>query len=293
MKTLRDVVTRLKRERLDLGKDYLQLLEITVAHFVAANGQVPLSGLSADHVRQMMRSLMDRGRSIETVNGYRRRLLLLWQEAREFGFEAPPVPSRRDVRRLKTIARIPQAWHPDELRALLAACEEVPPSKGWGAQHDRALLLTVYDTSLRVGALLKSEISQLDLRRHTLYVPGDKQKGKADTLQPLHPDTVLAVAALPRPAGDKRLFPLPICRRNLFIRLGRVLSAAGLPSTRRDKFHKVRRTSYSLVASRYGIAAASQHAAHKSDLSRYYLDPTFLDQPNPLDALPRPESRAG
>lgn len=289
MQTLRCVATRLKRERLDLGTEYLGLLEITVSHFEAANGPVELRQLDAEHVRRMMRRLMDAGRAVETVNGYRRRLFYVWRQAREWDRSTPPVPAS-DVCRLKTIYRRPTAWHQDELAALLAGCESVPPSKGWGPQQDRALIMVIYDTSLRLGALLKAKVTQLDMRRCALFIPGDQQKGRGDTCQPLHPDTCIALAKLPREPGDERLIPLTICRRNLSIRMGKILKAAGLPCTRRDKYHKLRRTSYTMVAKEFGVEAASQHAAHRTDMSRYYLDPTFLDKPNPLDALPRPQA---
>lgn len=58
-------------------------------------------------------------------------------------------------------------------------------------------------------------------------------------------------------------------------------------SGRRDKFHRLRRTSYTLVAKAFGVEAASRHAAHKQDLSRFYLDRSQIDA-DPLQALPRP-----
>jgi hypothetical protein len=153
------------------------------------------------------------------------------------------------------------------------------------------LILLVYDTSLRIGCLLRSKLSQLNPSENRLLVPGELQKGRADTWQPLHPNTVRLLLQIHRKPGDDRLIPWPFSEGHIWKKYeADVLIPAGLPFSHRDKFHRIRRTSYTMVAKAFGIAAASEHAAHKQDLSRFYLDTSLLDHHNPLDALPRPEA---
>ena len=169
----------------------------------------------------------------------------------------------------------------------MRACRTAPTGRGWGPDHWEALILTVYDTSLRIGCLMKIPATSLLAVECRLLVPGEFQKGGADTYQTLHPDTAEKLQRLPRGQSD-RLFPWPYAREELWRRLeSLILVPAGLPHGRRDKFHRLRRTSYTLVAKAFGVQAASRHAAHKQDLSRYYLDRSMIDA-NPLDALPRP-----
>jgi hypothetical protein len=134
---------------------------------------------------------------------------------------------------------------------------------------------------------MKIPASSLLVSECRLLVPGEFQKGGADTYQSLHADTARRLDSLDRGTSGK-LFPWPFAREELWRRLeSLILVPAGLPHGRRDKFHRLRRTSYTLVAKVFGVQAASRHAAHKQDLSRYYLDRSMIDA-NPLDALPRP-----
>jgi hypothetical protein len=182
--------------------------------------------------------------------------------------------------------RYPTAWRQDQLDTLVRACGRAPVQRGWGPDHWRALILTVYDTSLRIGCLLKLPESALCMSEMSLLVPGEFQKGRADTYQRLHPDTAERLARIERP--NKMLIPWPYAKEELWRRLeSLILAPAGLPHGRRDKFHRLRRTSYTMVAKAFGVDAASRHAAHKQDLSKFYLDRTMIDT-NPLDALPRP-----
>lgn len=289
MKTLREVVSRITEERVDLGQGFVRNLEIAVGHFERANGLIALSELTESHIRGTMRHLIGLPRSAVTVNNNRRALLYLWERAHEFGWIGP-APYRK-IHKVKEPERLPTAWNETQIAALLSACQNAETRRNWGPTEWEALTLTIYDTSLRIGCLLRSLVRQFDAAAGTLFVPGEFQKGRRDTLQRLHPSTVAVVSRISRLPGDERLFPWPFHRDELWRRFSReILIPAGLPATRRDKFHRVRRTSYTYVACAFGVAAASEHAAHKEDLSRFYLDPSFLARPNPLDALPRPRT---
>lgn len=276
MPHLRDVYERIRIRRVDLSDGYLHMLHAALQWAPPQD----ISRIDADEVCRMMRRLIDMGKSVKTVRNYRQAVLFMLGEA---GVRIDP----RECKAPRNVRRIPTAWTETQLSTLIAACRMAPYRRGWGPEHWEALSLTIYDTSLRIGALLKADVDHLDPHHCTLYIPGECHKGRDDTLQPLHPDTASKLANLPRP--NCRLFPWPFNRRLIWKQFGDILRRAGLPDTSRDKFHKLRRTSYTYVAKVHGIAAASDHAAHKGDLSAYYLDKSHLNRPNPLDALPRPK----
>lgn len=276
MPTLRDVYERLRFRRVDLSDGFLAMLHASLQW--APPQDVGLIG--PDDVCLMMRRLIDSGKSVKTVRNYRQAVLYLLDSA---GVRI----DLRDCRPPRNVRRIPTAWTADQLSRLIHSCRQSPTQRGWGPEHWEALALTIYDTSLRIGSLLRSDVQQLNHEQCTLYVPGECQKGRGDTLQPLHPDTADKLLELWRP--DTRLFPWPFHRRLIWERFGDILRRAGLPDTSRDKFHRLRRTSYTCVAKAHGIAAASEHAAHKTDLSAYYLDRSHLPRHDTISALPRPE----
>lgn len=288
MPTLRDVLSRLTDERFDFSNGFVTSLSVAVSWFERTHGDIELPLLTAAHVRAVMRAVMDAGNSPRTANNYRMSLRYLWSEAEDMGFDVPPVPDRKKLPRVKELRHVPRAWTREQMQRMLLACREAPTRRGWGPAHWEALASTIYDTSLRIGCLMDSDVSQLDTGLCALAIPAHLQKGRAETFQRLHPTTCRLLVDLPRPAGDTRLFPWPFHEDEIWRQFKRyVLIPAGLPHGRRDLFHKVRRTSYTLVAVAHGIAAASEHAAHRCDMSRYYLDPSFMPRPNPLDALPR------
>lgn len=295
MRTLRDVLARLTEERLDYGRRHIGNLQAAIGCLEKAVGLKPLTDLGEADLRAAMRYCLDESNTAVTANNYRKSLLYLWESAERFhrrdprdGWNIGPSP-RKYVPKLKEVERKPTAWTPDQFAALVAATRTARTRRGWGPKHWQALIMVVYDTSLRIGCLLKSKLSQLYVAENRLLVPGELQKGRADTWQPLHPETVRLLSTLPRKAGDDRLIPWPYYRDELWRKYTKeILIPAGLPFSHRDKFHRIRRTSYTMVAKAFGIAAASEHAAHKQDLSKFYLDTTLLERHNPLDALPRP-----
>lgn len=287
MNTLFDVWETLSRERLNLTSGTLQQYRIAVRWFEKVHCRVPLRDLTPLHIVGVMRHLKDAGRSERTANNTRKSLLTLWRYAEEFGAAVAPVPNARRIPRMREAAPLPRAWRPEQVAKIIAACQRAPERRGWTGQHWSALVLTVYDTSLRIGCLMRSTVDQLDADSCTLTVPGSLQKSRRETCQPLHPDTATLLLSLPR--ADKRLFPWPYRREELWRAFRRILADAGLPHGRRDQFHRIRRTSYTLVAAKFGVSAASEHASHSRDMSRHYLDRSFLDRESPLEALPRPK----
>lgn len=244
-----------------------------------------VSELTEDIIRAFLLWRFQQGKSAPTVNKDRRQLLALWEAAHEFGYHERP-PSRRRIRRWPEPKRIPTAWTVEELEQILTAAASSKPVQNWDAAHWRALVLTIYDTSHRIDCLLQVRWSQL-LPGGFLHVLAEQiKRRRTDAIHKLHAQTLEHLAALPR--TSERIWPWPISRRYIFEYYGRLLTAAGLPATKRDKFHRIRRTSYTGVMDRLGRDAARDHALHATDLSEIYCDPTKLTRTFACDVLQRP-----
>lgn len=249
-------------------------------------GSVPtLEEINKDHITAMMKGLITAGRTPRTANNKRSTVLTLLRAAAEQGLCAVPG----QVKRADEPKRAPRAWSPQQMADILRGCDGIRWPAGWTADDMRALCLVIYDTSHRIGALLKADRHQFADGRLHLYAEQTKQK--ADTVHSLHPDTIAALAK--RPAStSKQLFPWPLKQRQIYPYLRRLLQSVGLPSGRRDLWHKMRRTSYTLVWATSGQDAASEHAGHATDLHRNYLDielaRAIRGEKNPIDLMPRP-----
>jgi len=283
--SLHDVLASYIRERYALAPATAAYYKTMVDGFCRWHGGVVLlNGLSADSLRDYFRACLAAKQPARTVNDRRQVLLMLWRFAHEKGWKEPPprIPKVREPR------RCPTAFSPEEMSRLLRACAGARPvgrCPGWSSAHWRALCLVAYDTALRIGALLTVPRKCCDLERRTLFVPGELQKNRMDSLHRLHPQTCEAIAEMP---ADQLLFPWPYNRREIWKQFRKILRAAKLPDDRRGMFHKLRRTAYTQTYKALGPLAAMKHAGHSTDLSRYYLDVSFLDDVSPVDVIPRP-----
>ncbi len=85
------------------------------------------------------------------------------------------------------------------------------------------------------------------------------------------------------------LFPKPFGSHcsSLYERLRFILRSAGLPCTRRDMFHKFRRTTATQIAMVAGESLASQHLGHEdASTIKRYIDPRFTSQTDLALKLP-------
>ena len=139
-----------------------------------------------------------------------------------------------------------------EVQRMLGACDTANAITNLERRVLKALILTIYDTSHRLGALLKVPRSALDPDGY-LSIPAELTKQNADTRHKLAPETITAIQ---NQLDDDKLFAWPIRQRGIYQRLKAVLDAAGLPQSRRDCFHKLRRTSFTYVMAAQGEYAA-------------------------------------
>jgi len=230
-----------------------------------------------------------------TTNSRRRALLTLWRAAADEGLTVPPrtqlIPKQPEPQ------RTPVAWRAHEVTALLTSSQSVGGAPLDGVPRPtfwRALILTVYDTAGRIGAVLGAEPSDCNLDEAWIVLRAENQKDRTEQWLPLSGQTVEAMRPMYDPRRAK-LFSWPFTTVHLWRCFRRIIEAAGLTASRKrkDLFHKLRRTSLSYTA-RESVELACKKAGHcRPELTvRHYLDPRIVEADGgsahqALAALPR------
>ena len=253
--------------------------------------EVTLDELKDDLINDWMAWQIERGCVPETANGCMAHVLALWRYAwkKRLVEELP-----RDVEKIRTPKRIPEAWSQRELAQILEACAAtegaiagIAAAKWW-----IMFVLASYDSGLRLNTLLSLRTEDLDPERGIVFVHFEDQKHKADQVFRLHPDTLAAIAET---GVDDRelLFPIPWkTYKPLSPRYKAILNRAGLPFGHRDLFHKLRRTHGTFVFDVAGEDAAIESLGHAS---RQVARASYIDMRKvtrhqfAADVLPRPD----
>jgi integrase len=256
----------------------------TLASFARFLRREPmLSDLTDETVESFLYNTVANGLSPYTANKHRSQINALWT----FAHKTKLIDTYPLNKALREPERIPVAWLPSEVEQLLQACANLSgrvgdvPSRIWWT----SLVHILFDTGERIGAIIQLRRNALNDR--WLSVPAELRKGKTrDRLFPLQPETVEAVRTLLRSHGDKTLWPWPYGKTYLWNRYGKILEAAGLPSGRKNKFHKCRKTLCSAVARAGGDpTAAMDHSSPKT--TKKYLDPRIVGGEDPSELLRR------
>jgi hypothetical protein len=150
------------------------------------------------------------------------------------------------------------------------------------------LLLLIHDSGARIGAVLKLTVDHLDLNTGRLFIPAEFQKQFADQTFWLTAET-LAIIAQFADIERELLFPWPYDIASLYNRFKALLKFAGLPHGRRDKFHKIRRTTATECEIHVGRGTASGYLGHSGQsVTRAYIDVDQLPESRMAEQLPRP-----
>lgn len=274
--------THYRPQRL-LGKspNTVRLYNLSIRSFGKTVATVPkLKHLTDMNVIAHMQRVVDLGRSPATANKDRDQLLTIWRHAHRLGLvgQYPNCP------RLNEPQRTPQAWLPEEFERLLEAIEQeegyfdsVPRSLWW-----RTLILICLDTGERITALRQAKWDWFSGEWFT--VPAEARKGgRRDRAYRLSVETIGHLEAV-RMVSPKSPFPWPYCDMYLWILFGKLLEKSGLPNTRRDKFHKIRRTTGS-VAHAAGLDAQEVLDHQSRRTTQRYLDPRFQRDRQACDVL--------
>lgn len=227
----------------------------------------------------------DTKRAAITINKSVDKLRALWT----FAARRRILPDFPELPKLKEPRRLPKGWTLTEFEAMLAACRQMygriegVQAKLWW----RALLLLLYYTGARIGAAMQLEWEDIDLDAGHVLFRAETQKQFADQRFRLPADAVAALRDIAQPRRQI-VFPWVYTNTMLYYRLRYLLKAAGLPADRRSKFHKIRRTSASLLKSVGGDP--TQHLGHSSPkVTAGYLDQSIAGDGSQCHLLPTPQ----
>lgn len=222
-----------------------------------------------------------------TVNRDLAVILALWRWGHRQGLidRWPNVPQEPEPK------RIPVAWTQDEFDRLMAVAAKQPgrvgrnPAGLWWT----ALLLVLFDSGERIGAVLSLSWPRVDLRGRWVVFDALSRKGRReDNACRIAEDTAAALQRLHRTRGV--VFEWPYARDTIWLRYGRIVAAAGLPNDRKHKFHCVRKTTASHYVAAGGDATTLlKHSSRSVTLA--YIDPRIALPPQGIDLLWRPRIR--
>lgn len=245
----------------------------TIRSFQKFLGHEPtIADLTNENIENHMWAVVNSGCSPQTANKNRSQLICLWSYANRETL----LPNQPSVPALKEPEIVPLGWMPDEVAALLRAAERDDSMVGDSPAriYFPAMLRLCLDTGERIGAL--RQLSRNALQGQFIHVPASVRKSKTrDKLYRLNDDTVEWIARLLTTHREKLIFPWPYKPNYIYNRFDRILERAGLPTDRRSKFHRIRRTVASAVARAGGDpTAALDHSSPKT--TRKYLDPRIV-----------------
>lgn len=237
---------------------------------------------------EVLADFMDRhskGRAASTANKAYWCLVALWRRAFDLGI----AKKRPTVQPLAEPDQIPFAWFKEEVETLLRTCSTLPGNVGeiparlwWLGLH-----WVIWSTGERIGAVLAIKADNADLRRGELFVPAEARKGRRKPkLYKLLPQAA-EVLKLMQPFERELLFPCPWKDKStLYYRYKRILRAAGLPTDRKCKFHRMRRSFASYIEAAGGNATEALDHSSRRVAQRSYLDPRICGGRNPAELLP-------
>ncbi len=275
---------RLRQAAETTAADYERTIALVYSF---AGKELTFADLTDEFVEEFASDCFERGAKPATCNKFLACLLSLWR----FGWKRRLTDDQpRDVRTLHVDRQLPDAWTTQQVERIIEAASrlsgdicDIPANVWWPA-----FILTLYDTGLRFNALMVRPMSDLNEAGWLTVDAGDQKQGKPQVFK-LHADTLRFVRAM-KPDDRLHLFPWPYGAHKVIRKRYRaVLEAAGLPTTTRDLFHKLRRTSATAVAIASDENAARDHMGHSNiSVTRRYLDHRQIQPVAASDLIARP-----
>lgn len=190
--------------------------------------------------------------------------------------DIPPVRLQHDPPIALTVAQVEAVLDSCRFERGLMRSTQTLKAAWW-----RSLVLTLYWTGARIGAVLATHRDDLDAETGWLLLRSDAAKTGVGQWVRLPPEVV---DSLP---GDDLLFPWPYGRRQIFAAMKRIAVRAGLPPSREYRFHAFRRTAATLATAHASLELARRSLGHSRDsMTLRYVDPRI--SPATLSAvLPR------
>ena len=292
---------RLANASANTMRDYrIQLRHLQAYHSEQGNREpLKVGDLSDELIRGAIHWQMQRNRTVATADKLRRFACAIWS----FAFDEGIREDRPRVKSLRQPKRQPSCWSIDEFRRLLDATSQLAGRVGpfTSATFFRALLLTVFNSGARISAVMSIRKTWVDSDAGLLRIDASVQKDKEDQVVTLRSDTLAAIACL-MPSVELELFEswTQDRTRPQWPKLNEVLAdlivSAGLrPNrqavSRRDYWHKIRRTFATYVTRSAGIETAREMLGHSSvDTTWRYVDRSKLETPSQAELLPSLEA---
>lgn len=274
-----------KRQRLRGGsKENPRQYRIQLNHFKRFLGHEPtLDDLADNILADFMDWLLD-GRSPATVNKAYSCIAALWRHAADLGL----ISTRPTIRPMPQPETIPMAWMIDEIRRLLKACQETPgkiegiPAGDWL----EAIHWFWWSTGERCSAAMSVEMNWVNLERGEVHIPAQVRKGrKKPMLYQLLPQAVAAIRKIWSP-DRQMLFPWKKSVSMFYKRYTALLKRAGLPTDRKSKPQRMRRSFASYLEAAGGNATEALDHSSRSVTKKSYLDPRITGIKNHAQKLP-------
>jgi integrase len=276
-----------------------RLMRSSVKQFVAFLGQEPvLADMTEKSLTAFIQHRKALGRSPRTIEREAAKISGLWRWAARRGWCKAPMVSIR-----KSAPPTPTAWSRQELERLLVAARDydgmmVNKRTRRFSRHLKvstmfvALIRVLFDTGERITATRKLRWSDVDLPGRFVCFRADTRKGGAsDNVQRISRKAARALKQWKselEAAGEYSttgtVFP-ERDRATYYEHYRRILALAGLPYTRRESFHKIRRSHATHLYVVGGDATLS--LGHESDqmTREYYLDPKYVRRDYAADLL--------
>lgn len=260
---------------------------VAIGHLEATVNRPPLvEDLNDDNIALMMARLVQEGRTPQTANGYRAKLLALWRFAQNRGL----IQRGPEIQKIPEPSRIPVAWTVDQLKLIFNACNA---QRGWigpvaASAFWRTLHMVLWDSGERLNAVMSARWEDCNLRDGWLVIRAENRKGgKADAAYKLHVETVAQLEAIRMPMREL-IFDWPGCRGTIFYRYRRLLKDAGLPHDRRHLFHCMRRSVASHAEAAGADATRLLGHSERSITVKSYISPIIAPATQACDVLRRP-----
>lgn len=220
-----------------------------------------------------------------TVEKDRVQLLAVWR----FCARKRWLPVFPEIQSIPVPERVPDSWSREEMEQIVKACSkfrdkigEVNEGLWW-----ETLVRVIYDTAERIGAVLSLRWEDIQQDGWITIRAESRKRKTRDRRYKLRPATLANLERLreSRLAGNKVVFVWPYSYGRIWLRFKDVLEVAKLPTGRRHKFHKIRRTTASEFEAAGGNATELLDHQNRRTTLRY-LDPRVLKSVQPADIIP-------
>lgn len=284
---LASVMQEYRRERLTgKSENSGRLMDVAIRNFEKFLCRKAILGdLNKDTIIEYLAFLLSRGNAARaSIRTHQERLYALWRFAvqKHWLLEGPTVAI------VSVPERVPDAWTDVEMVQLLHAAQTMPDCMKSGVPWKvfwPTLVYFLYDTAERVGAAMM--VRHDDIANGWVTVRAEYRKGQTrDKRFKLRQCTIDSIAELRKCQGTgvELVFDFPYTYTYLWGLFKTVLERAGLPDSRRFKFHKIRRSCASRFEAAGGDATKLLDHRHRGTTQKY-LDPAMTQEKQLADLV--------